>query len=219
MRGEDTVSTVIKDSGFTVESIRRLREITGWSIGYIFRMISRHAPAQGALLRLDQYGAVMDSVSLLDFPTAPKRSDQHEMTIYRQACSNHIGVTILKNNEVQIKYSTGSYSNKLYAQGIIMDGSLVVLALVGNAPWIHDESPKQSGFAYQYGSLWTFTCEKCGGVRYHNEGDICPKCNKRRCPRGHCKCEHERTCASCYLTKSINQFHGDSPICNECADE
>lgn len=214
----DVVEQVLDECKFTVSAVKRLCEITGCSVVDACYELASHAPARGVFVLLDANGTVIHAVPMLGFIPPKRNSDQHEMSIYAAARNNRHGVTDIMRDDVQVKYSTGSFSQNLYGQAIVMgDNLLVVLALTGNAPWIYESPEQHDTGVYRYGTIWPFTCKKCGGVRYETGCTYCRKCGHLRCPKGHCQCEPtSRVCTKCFQEYSIYAFRDGSSVCKEC---
>lgn len=208
---------VLQDYGFTMQAVKQLQRRSRRSVEEACQRLASHTPAEGAFIILDRDGSVVESIRLLIFYPAKQGSDQSEMTIYRQACRNWKPDVLLSRDDVQIRYSNGSYSDKLYAQAMVFGDKLVILALAANAPWVRDAPEQRGTGVYMRGTLWPFTCKTCKH-HYNDEGSICSECGRRKCPKGHCQCPpgNPHVCPECFLERSANEFRAGSEICKEC---
>ncbi|MBT1161464.1 hypothetical protein [Bifidobacterium sp. SO1] len=219
---DDAVKRALSEFGFTVLAVEKLCKITGWSVEYACRRLAPYAPAQGVFVLMDANGSVDRAVPLLGFAPPKRNSNQSEMSIYHAARNNRHNVRTIMRDDVQVKYSTGSYSQRLYAQAVVANSDLlVVLALTDHAPWMRGDSPAQRGSgAHRPGTMWELTCKKCGGVHYVVGDTYCKKCGHLRCPKGHCWCVPARTrmCPQCFLERNENEFLNGSDICRWCEE-
>ncbi|MEV6236589.1 ImmA/IrrE family metallo-endopeptidase [Lentzea sp. NPDC051838] len=177
---------------------------------------ARHLRGAGAVVLLDNVGAVLFAAPRSFFPPA-RGSDQSGTPLVEAALNRRSGV--VTRDETYVRYRTGSHSDSLYGQAAWFDDEyLVAIVTSDNVGWREFAPPRPDTSRFRPGTWWT--CETCEET-FTSFEPPCSTCKQPKCESDHCGCtvakaNKNRTCTKCFLSLHPSRFDGASVVCRDC---
>jgi hypothetical protein len=207
------VNRFIDPRGPTGPQIVDLWQASAASRAAVCVRAAQRLSSPGHVVLLDQTGAVSFSASAA-VPPLPRGSQQGTVDTVRDAYARAGRAT----GRTRLRYRDGILGEELHAQVVPMDGYLLMVAVVDNAPWeAFSLSSREPG---PVAATWTCEQPDCGH-EFRSFDPPCPRCACPTCPDcGRCRCAprvQERTCTGCFQRLPAVLFTGASTRCNDCA--
>jgi Zn-dependent peptidase ImmA (M78 family) len=214
---DELVDAHIADEGLTASAVDELwrasREFgaPGASRAAACVRASERLTAPGHIILLDSDGIVSFAASRV-LPPPRRGSDQSGIAVVREA----LGRTPMQaRGRTQLSYRDGITGDELYIQCAEMDGYLVAVLVTDHAPWEGFSPPS----AEQGPAAPTRICGHCGH-EFSTFRQPCSRCGAPECPAcSRCECIADvatRQCTTCFVTKPLAMFDGDSTDCLDC---
>ncbi|MEV1013041.1 ImmA/IrrE family metallo-endopeptidase [Micromonospora sp. NPDC049801] len=175
---------------------------------------SQRLTAPGHVVLLDKVGKVSFAASN-GLPPVRRGTDQSSAAVVRDALPRPSGRA---TGRTRLLYRDGILGEELHAQVVPMDGFLVAVAVVDNAPW--ETFSLSSPDAGPTATLWTCSYPECGH-EFPAFATRCERCREPACPAcERCACAPavtERRCDACFLSLPSRAFTGPADRCVSCS--